>query len=51
LQKKLENQEIMMNEKKNWAGMIKILENEMVKETQTKKIGKFKKSIVWKNAK
>ncbi|RGB34409.1 hypothetical protein C1646_760611 [Rhizophagus diaphanus] len=37
---KLENREIMMNEKENRVGMIEILENEMAKEMQTRKIGK-----------
>lgn len=34
----------MMNEKENRVGMIKILENEMAKEMQSRKIGKFKRS-------
>lgn len=46
LQEELENRGIMTNEKENRAGMIEILENEIAKEMQTKKIGKFKKSIV-----
>lgn len=31
--------------------MIEILENKMVKKMQTKKIGKFKKSLLYKNVK
>lgn len=42
MQEELEDQGIMVNEKENCAGMIKILEDEMVKEMQTKKIAKFK---------
>ncbi|CAB4445863.1 unnamed protein product [Rhizophagus irregularis] len=38
LQEELEDRGIMVNEKENRAGMIKILEDEMVKEMQTKKI-------------
>ncbi|GBC43995.2 hypothetical protein GLOIN_2v1884984 [Rhizophagus irregularis DAOM 181602=DAOM 197198] len=39
LQEELENRGIMTNEKENRAGMIEILENEIAKEMQTKKIG------------
>lgn len=46
LQEELGNRGIMMNEKENRAEMIEILENEIAKEMQTKKIGKFKESIV-----
>ncbi|UZO19770.1 uncharacterized protein OCT59_011041 [Rhizophagus irregularis] len=38
LQEELENRGIMTNEKENRAGMIEILENEIAKEMQTKKI-------------
>ncbi|CAB4408849.1 unnamed protein product [Rhizophagus irregularis] len=38
LQEELENRGIMMNEKENRVGMIEILENEMAKEMQTRKI-------------
>jgi len=43
LQEELEDRGIMVDEKENRAGMIRILEDEMVKEMQTKKIGGFKK--------
>ncbi len=43
LQEELEDRGIMVDEKENRAEMIRILEDEMVKEMQTKKIGELKK--------
>ena len=43
LQEELENWGIITDEKKSHVEMIKILDYEMAKETQNKKIGRFKK--------
>jgi hypothetical protein len=45
LQKELEDRDITVNEKENRTVMIRILEDEMVKEMQTKKIGELCKRM------
>ena len=42
---------IIVSEKENRAEMIRILENKMAKKEPTEKIGRFKKSKLYKNAK
>ncbi|CAG8464675.1 6427_t:CDS:2 [Funneliformis mosseae] len=41
LQEELENQKIIVDKRENHAGMIRTLEYEIAKETQSKKIGRF----------
>ena len=43
LQEELENRGIIIDERENRAEMIRTLEYEMAKETQSKKMGRFKK--------